>query len=214
MDIYDILDRKAIEDMTEVDEVWILALFANSNPTGQGATPLNLLFVAQQLLMDRLDIPRGKVPITSTLFKDVLLNLMGEANEAVQPLAVGTKPWKQGAALEELEAHVEEEVIDVLFFLLEALILRGITPDQLLRRYFSKWLEVNRRIEGKSAISQARSTVEIGLNEEPLASDIENVHFDSLGNTPTLQAQGPALKKYTPPTLGKVFAEDDDSGEV
>lgn len=109
-----------------------------------GANPnlLEKIFNAQKTLMDMIAIQPdeyGKLPTQSKLIKDVLINAAGEVHEALAPLTVGTKPWKQGRDEQEITAEVDEEMVDVLFFLVEYFLLRGYTPEQLHDEYMEKF---------------------------------------------------------------------------
>ena len=111
---------------------------------------LDELVYRQAQLMDMLGISTQPVAdiLTAPLFKDVLINMAGEAHEALEPLAAGTKPWKNDR--EGVRAHVIEEVVDVLFFVLEACILAGMGAKDIERAYLRKWNHIVEKRLGKT----------------------------------------------------------------
>lgn len=76
--------------------------------------------------------------MSDPVFKDVLIMLAGEVQEALAPITVSTKPWKQ-VNPDIRRADCIDEVVDCLFFLLEAFLLIGLTPDEIMTRYIDKW---------------------------------------------------------------------------
>lgn len=108
--------------------------------------------IRQRELMNLLDIPPGPVDdiIGSSLYKDVLIMLGGEVHEALEPLTVSTKPWKQ-INKDELRNNSLEELIDVFFFFLEALELAGIDASKLNELYEEKRQRNFRRQAGTTS---------------------------------------------------------------
>lgn len=74
--------------------------------------------------------------MTEPLFKDVLIMMAGEVQETLACLLTATKPWKAGTI--DNREHLEEELIDVLFFFLEACNLAGLTAEKIQEKYDAK----------------------------------------------------------------------------
>lgn len=83
----------------------------------------------------------------NSVIKEMIQAAMQELAEAVQVLK-NWKPWKQTEVPTDSE-HWKEEMVDCLHFYVEALLLAGVTSDELYELYFKK-KEVNDfRIESK-----------------------------------------------------------------
>ena len=83
----------------------------------------------------------------NVLIKEMIQASMQELAEAVQVLK-SWKPWKQTEIPADVD-HWKEEMVDAFHFFMEALLLAGVTPDELYELYFKK-KEVNEfRIETK-----------------------------------------------------------------
>lgn len=118
-------------------------------------TDLRSLFERQKQLMVMIGMSTQPVDdiVTSLIFKDVLINMMEEVAETLGPITVNTKPWKL-AKRDEVREHVKEELIDVFFFWLEALIVAGISPDEAVRRYEDKrQYNMNKRLADAMALA-------------------------------------------------------------
>lgn len=75
------------------------------------------------------------------LIRDMLNATVQEIGEAVQVLK-NWKAWKQ-TEMPSDENHFKEEIIDALHFFVEAMILAGFTPEEVMELYFKKH-EVNK----------------------------------------------------------------------
>lgn len=102
-------------------------------------TAFDIMLNRQEALMTILGVDPKPVDdiLKSPVFKDVLIMMAGEVAEALQPLTVATKPWKQLEA-DALRENCREEVVDVFFFYLEAMILMGMDERQLVDAYVEK----------------------------------------------------------------------------
>ena len=117
----------------------------------QEAVDLGDLMARQRKLMNVLGIAKGPVPdiLFSPVYKDVLIMMGGEVHEALEPLTLGTKPWKI-ADSGELRAHALEELVDVFFFMLEAFELAGLSAKDVEKLYEEKRQRNFVRASGKS----------------------------------------------------------------
>lgn len=87
--------------------------------------------------------------LTNLLFKDTLVNAAGEVHEALEPLTNATKPWKVSEPTQQIRDHVIEETVDVLFFLVEAWLLAGLTYTDIASQYEAKYQANLKRIVAK-----------------------------------------------------------------
>jgi len=117
---------------------------------------LEQLFEAQAELMEKMGIPVVPIPNFSHMslaeFPWLAEGAMGIASEAGEVLdalvaARQNKPWKANRADEEYQAEFIEEVVDVLFFVLEVCILVGLEPSGLMATYRDKTRKLHKRIE-------------------------------------------------------------------
>lgn len=125
------------DDEVLVDLQSILPMVQSAEPVVDLAHLMN----QQRQLMLLLRCPEGPSPdiLMDAYFKDILINMGGEVHEALEPLAAGTKPWKDGAVGRSVvREHVLEETVDVLFFLLEAFIRAGLTARDVEKIYLAK----------------------------------------------------------------------------
>jgi hypothetical protein len=135
---------------------------------------LDELLTKQRELMRVLGVDEPTDFITSPLYKDVLIMMGGEVQEALEPLCLSTKPWKV-RPMAELREHAVEELIDVLFFWLEAANLVGLTSDQIKQRYDEKWSRNLQRAAGRLtshlavAVSQEGAAIRVKVTN--LGSD-------------------------------------------
>lgn len=103
------------------------------------ADHLDELLTRQRELMQRLGLDTTPVTtLDSPLLLEGLVMLAGEVSEALDPLLVRSKPWKQVDSARQRQ-QVEEEVIDILFFWLEVATLLGWDSLEIRRRYLDKW---------------------------------------------------------------------------
>lgn len=99
---------------------------------------LDLLFKHQYNLMEKIGTnPIGDVP-DEQFIRLIFIGIVTEACEMLEETP--WKPWKQTSKLNLNNA--QEEAVDILFFLLELLILLGFTPDTLFNEYKKK-LSIN-----------------------------------------------------------------------
>ena len=113
-------------------------------------TDLVQLFAKQSELMNMLGVPtRLNYPARDPILKDTMIMLLSEAVEVLNPLTTASKPWKQIPEADLLE-EVRHEITDVLFFLMEAAMQAGLTPEILVQRYESKRQEVLERIRSRA----------------------------------------------------------------
>ena len=119
--------------------------------SNQESVDLGDLMARQRKLMNVLGIAKGPVPdiLFSPVYKDVLIMMGGEVHEALEPLTLGTKPWKI-ADSGELRAHALEELVDVFFFMLEAFELAGLSAKDVEKLYEEKRQRNFVRASGKS----------------------------------------------------------------
>jgi dimeric dUTPase (all-alpha-NTP-PPase superfamily) len=96
-------------------------------------TELETMLNLQRMLMSACEIDKLPVDIA---FWVTGTALVGEANEALENFQDLTKPWKRNTTVN-LPA-VQEEAIDVLFFLLQWFVLLGMTSDDILKMYKDK----------------------------------------------------------------------------
>lgn len=100
---------------------------------------LTEIFDRQSELMKKLGVKRD---LSESNVKDIIACAQVELSEAMAPLLNATKPWKPQAVRWE---EVREELVDVLFFLVEAYIVLGMTPSDVLVDYVAKWTKNNQR---------------------------------------------------------------------
>lgn len=99
---------------------------------------LDLLFEHQFELMKKIGTsPIGVVP-NEQLIRLMFIGIVTETCEMLEETP--WKPWKQTSKLN--LSNAQKEAVDILFFLLELLILLGFTPDALLNEYKKK-LNIN-----------------------------------------------------------------------
>jgi NTP pyrophosphatase (non-canonical NTP hydrolase) len=113
---------------------------------------LDTLFNNQKQLMNVLGMSTEPEPdiLDSSLFKDILICAVGECMEALEPLAVKTKPWKHAENKDGVREHIKEEIVDILFFVLELFIMAGLSPEDVVRRYTAKQQKNLVRAAGRS----------------------------------------------------------------
>lgn len=128
---------------------------------GTAVVDLGDLLRRQRALMDVLGIQAGSVDdiLSSVLYKDVLIMLAGEVQEALEPLTLGTKPWKV-VDREQMKAHALEELVDTLFLLLEAFELAGLSATDINDRYEDK-RQRNLRRAGQAKDIAASKNVDV-----------------------------------------------------
>ena len=137
------------ENGGSMDDAIDLAVEALAAYEGANApTSLYTLMAKQERMMNLLGVGRPVLGWRDgNLLAETLTLLAGEAHEAIAPLLVKTKPWKQAKSEGELEAEVSKEVTDILFFLLEAFIQMKWTPETVVAWYELKYQENVKRIQ-------------------------------------------------------------------
>ena len=109
------------------------------NPTG-----LQVMWNLQRMLMSACQVDGLPPDIAFWVTSQALINEMGEALENFADL---TKPWKRNPNAD--MDYVKKELIDVWFFLMQNMILVGMTSEDLERMYKEKNTENFRRIMEK-----------------------------------------------------------------
>ena len=99
----------------------------------RGVTDLGIMLEAQAKLMRATGCE--KVP-PDLLLLLTLVNIIGEAQEALAFWTNVTKPWKDPGEID-IE-HVKEELIDVLHFLLQAFVELDMTDNEVVDLYLQK----------------------------------------------------------------------------
>ena len=128
---------------------------ANDTPT------LAKLMEDQRELMNVLGIAPGPVNdvLTSPLYKDVVIMLMSECIEVLNPITTSTKPWKQ-IDPNILREEALEETIDLLFFILELFELTGIKASEIAQRYEDKRQKNFKRASSSTVVAVMASKTE------------------------------------------------------
>lgn len=109
------------------------------NPTG-----LQVMWNLQRMLMSACQVGDLPPDIAFWVTSQALINEMGEALENFADL---TKPWKRNTQAD--MQYIKEELVDVWFFLMQNMIIVGMTPDELEIMYRAKNTENFRRIMEK-----------------------------------------------------------------
>lgn len=137
------------ENGESMDDAIALAVQALGAWDGANApTSLYTLMAKQERMMNLLGVGRPVLGWRDgNLLAETLTLLAGEAHEAIDPLLVKTKPWKQAKSEGQLEDEVSKEVTDILFFLLEAFIQMKWTPETIVAWYERKYQENVERIQ-------------------------------------------------------------------
>lgn len=115
-----------------------------------GGESISALIFLQSKLVDRLEEKLGKGAVlgdrtgdlTSREFLLIVLGAMGELNEVVEKTVDEGKPWKKKMGREELEAYVFEELVDTLFYLLEAFLFMDKSGIDVIGQYVHKWTTI------------------------------------------------------------------------
>ncbi len=99
----------------------------------------------QSKLMQVLDVPHveGLPFYLQPSFREAMIGAAQEALETHEAAGAMTKPWKSAT-----EADVKEELIDVLFYWLEAVIVSGMTQREIEAIYLEKYYKNLRRVIG------------------------------------------------------------------
>ena len=116
------------------------------NPNG-----LQVMWNLQRMLMSACEVEALTPDVAFWVTRQALINEMGEALENFADL---TKPWKRNVNID-LD-YVKKELVDVWFFLMQNMILVGMTPDELEIMYREK-----NTLNFKRIMEKMRSTEEM-----------------------------------------------------
>jgi len=115
----------------------LVAGFPQFDPTAfedtNEPTDLEVIFNLQRLLMSACGIEDLPPDLAFWITSDALV---GEANEAAENFRDLTKPWKRNPVAD--IPALKEEVIDQLFFVVQAAILLGMTSEEFVALYKAK----------------------------------------------------------------------------
>jgi dimeric dUTPase (all-alpha-NTP-PPase superfamily) len=115
-------------------------------PRSTGADKLDLIFEWQQRFQDDLVARRGIDYDQRTWIQKQALALMVELGEVLE--AAQFKWWKNPGPWD--EAHLHEELVDVLHFYVAMCLAAGMTAEDLYQGYLTKNRENFRRQQGLS----------------------------------------------------------------
>lgn len=119
---------------------------------------LQKLFVMQRQLMKQLNVATNEDitrPLEDTRIIETLVHMGAEVTETLQPLVTTTKPWKQKPDPVQLLIDTKEELVDVLFFWLEAAIQFGLSVDDVMTIYSAKYQKLQGRL---ASVGELRKT--------------------------------------------------------
>lgn len=105
---------------------------------------LQTLLDLQASFVEALDEANGKATfgdrtVTSREFLLIILGCYSELSEVIERIVDETKPWKQREREISIEDEIFEELIDVLFFLLEAFLFIERDGSAIFEKYSFKW---------------------------------------------------------------------------
>lgn len=121
-------------------------------------TTLESLTNRQEQMMRALGIDATSVDMMHPLLRDAVVCMMIESGEVVSELSNMNKPWKNGDP-KIANSRVREELIDVLFYLLEIWILIGMSPEEVDASYSAKWKKNMERIINSDRASEEQKAV-------------------------------------------------------
>lgn len=108
---------------------------------------LPMLMKMQRQLMDLLGLPKA-VSLNSPHIREALLMLVEEIGETYRELPSISKPWRPQDGM--ARTRVEEESVDLLFFVLELFNLLGLSAEDVSSIYQKKQEELKLRIRQKN----------------------------------------------------------------
>lgn len=123
---------------------------------------LELMLRHQSELMELLEVGAEMPPLQNPHSLGAVLGIIDEGTEVMQELVKIVKPWNEELSEEKKLDNAKEELIDVLFFLLEAFILFGMDSTEILEFYKAK-AEIN--IE--RAITKKKTNAKISKSKRP-----------------------------------------------
>ena len=123
------------------EKIWPLSSDREDGTIEHGLAALEVLLSLQRELMDAI----GLDPESDRTLLAALAGIIGEGAESLQEITKN-KPWKNNR-----EHALEEEITDVLFFLLEAYICIGFTASDIMSFYRMKWNKNMKRLEAARA---------------------------------------------------------------
>lgn len=107
----------------------------------------------QSKLMEVLDVPHteGLPFYLQPSFREAMIGCAQEALETHEAAGAMTKPWKSTSV-----EDVKEELIDVLFYWLEAVVISGLSPKEIESIYLAKYLKNLKRVVGSSHADESK----------------------------------------------------------
>lgn len=112
--------------------------------------PMSLLSEMYKLQLELNEVLEQNKVEKGRLTELMVMNMVTESAEALAHFTNETKPWKPTEP--DLE-KVDEEVIDVLFFVLNYFTSRGIRPGEIFSMYFRKHQVNIQRVKEKLQVS-------------------------------------------------------------
>jgi len=157
------IDKKEIDRSILPDGIYsALGWGIGAIKSNQENVDLHWFLERQKDLQVALGVTPNPVDVmTEPIFKDVLIMMAGEVQETLACLLTGTKPWKSGTI--DNREHLEEELIDVLFFFLEACNLAGLTAEKIQEKYDAKR---KRNLERLAGAGTPKLTVQKDVEHE------------------------------------------------
>lgn len=106
---------------------------------------LDKLSELQRTLMHVLDVPHVEgLPFwLQPAFRESMIGVAQEALETHEAAGAMTKPWKSPTV-----EHVKEELVDVLFYWLEGVIVSGMQFSEIETIYLAKYVKNLKRVIG------------------------------------------------------------------
>lgn len=104
---------------------------------------LDKLSELQRTLMKVLDVPHVEgLPFwLQPAFREAMIGIAQEALETHEAAGAMTKPWKSPTV-----DHVKEELVDVLFYWLEGVVVSGMTFSEIEAIYLDKYVKNLKRV--------------------------------------------------------------------
>lgn len=122
--------------------------FEKFDPTAfeesENLSGLQIMWNKQRMLMSACEVDNLPPDVAFWVTSQALINEVGEALENFADL---TKPWKRNTQAD--MDYIKKELVDVWFFLMQNMIIVGMTPDELEKMYGEKNTENFRRIMEK-----------------------------------------------------------------
>lgn len=117
----------------------------------------------QRTLMNVLDVPHveGLPFYLQPAFREAMIGVAQEALETHEAAGAMTKPWKAAT-----EDDVKEELIDVLFYWLEGVVVSGLTFKEIETIYLGKYFKNLERVIASSHADENKKRKAIAAIEE------------------------------------------------